>query len=153
MSLHVYLMGQIPIQKPAGSGIFVREDGQTKEISLQEWNFKYPNRVPVRIEFFEGESESLELFSANITHNLAKIADKAGIYECIWRPDENGFELARQIIEPVSIGLSLLKSFPDHFIPLNPENGWGSYDTFVPWVECYLAAASRYPDAKIKVSR
>ena len=29
-----------------------------------------------------------QVFSANITHNLGKMADEAGIYKALWRPDE-----------------------------------------------------------------
>ena len=30
----------------------------------------------------------LELFDANITHNLGEMADKAGIYDVLWYPEE-----------------------------------------------------------------
>lgn len=40
------------------------------------------------------------LYEANITHNLNKMAAEAGIYECLWRPDEHGITHARQIIDP-----------------------------------------------------
>lgn len=33
-----------------------------------------------------------EVFSANITHNLGEMADKAGIYKACWRPEEIGAE-------------------------------------------------------------
>jgi len=38
------------------------------------------------------------LYEDNITHNLGQMADRADIYKCLWRPDENGFEFAEQII-------------------------------------------------------
>lgn len=31
----------------------------------------------------------VELFEANITHNLNKMAKEVGIYEYLWRPDED----------------------------------------------------------------
>lgn len=34
------------------------------------------------------EPHRAELFSANITHNLSRMAAAAGIYECLWRPEE-----------------------------------------------------------------
>jgi hypothetical protein len=34
------------------------------------------------------------VFERNITHNLNRMADEAGIYGVIWRPEENGIETA-----------------------------------------------------------
>jgi hypothetical protein len=50
MSLDVYLITKEPQIKKASSGIFVRENGQTKEITQEEWNAKNPNNEPVRFE-------------------------------------------------------------------------------------------------------
>lgn len=46
-----------------------------------------------------------------------------------------------------------MKSDPSRFIKLNPVNGYGSYQHFVPWIERYLEACYKYPDADIEVSR
>jgi hypothetical protein len=94
-----------------------------------------------------------ELFEANITHNLGKMADEAGIYMQIWRPDELGVQQAREIIEPLRQGLERMKADPTHFEQFNASNGWGLYENFVPWLERYLAACEEYPDATIYVSR
>lgn len=93
------------------------------------------------------------VYDANITHNLNKMADVAGIYQHLWRPDELGIKLAKELIEPLEAGLSLLKEHPERFIPLNPPNGWGSYDAFVPWTEKYLEACRENPEASVRVSR
>ncbi len=34
----------------------------------------------------------------------------------------------------------------ERYRALEPENKWGTYDNFVPWVERYLAACEEYPD-------
>jgi len=94
-----------------------------------------------------------EVFSANVTHNLGKIADAAGIYKPLWRPDEIGITKAEQLIEPLRAGLLVLKADPEKFLALNPENGWGSYENFVPWVEAYLKACEENPDADVSVWR
>lgn len=93
------------------------------------------------------------LFSANVTHNLNKMAGEAGIYQALWRPEEIGATRAKDIIEIVSQGLAKLKADPNRFTPFNPANGWGSYEQFVPWVEEYLAALKENPEAEIQVSR
>jgi hypothetical protein len=94
-----------------------------------------------------------EVFSANITHNLNAMAEAAGIYKELWRPDEIGVTTAAQLIAPLREGLVRLRSDPEKFIALEPENKWGTYAAFVPWVERYLAACEGYPDAEVQVSR
>lgn len=93
------------------------------------------------------------LFDTNITHNLNKMAEAAGIYLCVWRPEETGITHARQIVEPLRKGIELLKASPEFFKKFDAPNGWGTYDDFVPWLERYLAACEEYPDASVRVSR
>lgn len=95
----------------------------------------------------------IDVFEANITHNLNTMAKEAGIYKHLWRPEELGVKVANELIEPLKIGLQRLKDTPEYFKQFNPENGWGSYDVFVPWVEKYLAACKENPDAEISVNR
>lgn len=94
-----------------------------------------------------------EFYSANITHNLNKMAQEAGIYKELWRPDEIGITKANQLIEPLTRGLALLKSDPKRFEAFNAPNGWGLYEHFVPFVEGYLNACRENPDADVYVSR
>lgn len=93
------------------------------------------------------------VFSCNITHNLTTMADKAGLYACLWRPDENGFVLAKDIIAPLELGLAKLQAAPDEYRKYDAANGWGRYHHFVPFVSDVLAACRAYPEAGIKVSR
>lgn len=94
-----------------------------------------------------------EIFDANITHNLAQMANVAGIYEALWRPEEIGITTANQLIQPLQDGLAKLKADPDKFRRLNPQNGWGTYEGLVRFVEQYLEACLGNPDAKVRVSR
>lgn len=98
-------------------------------------------------------TEPVAVYSANITHNLNHMAEAAGIYKALWRPEEIGITKAHQLIEPLTAGLKALKEQPEHFEALNPENGWGSYKGFVPFVERYLAACIANPDADVEVCR
>ena len=68
-----------------------------------------------------------EVYSANITHNLTAMAEEAGIYKHLWRPEELGIVHAGELIEPLQNGLDLMREDPQRFIQHNPENGWGSY--------------------------
>ncbi len=92
-------------------------------------------------------------FSANITHNLTRMADAAGIYLVVWRPEEVGASKACDLVNFLSVGVSVLRSDPDRFKQFNPSNGWGSYDGFLSTLEKYLSACKQFPDAEIHVSR
>ena len=147
MSLDVYLyMLLAPVER---SGIYIREDGAVKEISREEWDSRFPGIKPAAI----GESRSDEVYWANITHNLGRMAREAGIYKHLWRPSEIDIEIAAQLIKPLRKGLELLKSDPDRFRQFNPENGWGDYDGFVMFVQNYLNACENYPQASVYASR
>jgi hypothetical protein len=151
MSLDVSLVIDDRIKRPAGSGIFIRENGKTIEISEAEWNKRNPGRDPVRFQNLDDETN--EVYSANITHNLTRMADEVGIYYALWRPEERGWQHAHSLIKPLEAGLKELKANPNTYKLLNPENGWGDYDGLVEFVENYLAACKQYPNAKIEVSR
>ena len=88
----------------------------------------------------------------NITHNLNVMADKAGIYDCLWRPSENGFKYAKDIIPTLEKGLSDMKKRPEYFKQWNSSNGWGLYKHFIPWLEDVLKGCKDYPNAEISVS-
>ena len=94
-----------------------------------------------------------EVFSANITHNLNEMADAAGIYQHIWRPEEIGITKAADLIEPIETGLADMVARPSHYEQYNATNGWGLYKHFLPWIAKYLEACKRYPEADVSVCR
>lgn len=94
-----------------------------------------------------------EVYWANITHNLNVMADAAGIYGALWRPDEHGLMKAGQLVPILEKGLADLKARPEYFKTFDAPNGWGTYIHFVPWVEKYLEACKENPDADVRVSR
>lgn len=95
----------------------------------------------------------VEVYDANITHNLAEMADKAGVYHALWRPEEKGWKRAKDIIAALEDGLQRLKDNREYYEQFNSPNGWGTYEHFVPFVEAYLEACKKYPKAKIEVCR
>jgi hypothetical protein len=108
------------------------------------------------LSYDEGKTyteDNEQVYWANITHNLGKMAGEAGIYKALWRPEEIGKTKASEIVELLEKGLSDLKERPEHFEKFNSSNGWGMYEHFVPFVEKYLEACKEYPDAVIKVLR
>lgn len=151
MSLDIYLtLKGGDNGSPDATGIFVRENGSTREITRAEWDEKFPGMEPVTADIEPGETE---VFWANITHNLGNMADEAGIYGCVWRPEENGVESAGQLIEPLTKAIADMKARPKHYEKFNSPNGWGLYENFVPWLERLLEACTAWPDAEVYSSR
>jgi hypothetical protein len=99
------------------------------------------------------EMRPTEVYTANITHNLTRMAAAADLYEALWRPETIGVTKASQLITPLTEGLARLKADPAKYEAYNAPNGWGMYVHFVPFVERYLAACLENPDAAISVCR
>jgi hypothetical protein len=113
-----------------------------------------------------------EIFNSNITHNFAAMAEKAGLYETLWRPyrlkkeyiefenrdEELKFE-EKQITKAIDIipylekGLKDLELRPNYFQTLNLRNGCGEYIDFFYFVKKYLDACNQYPESIVIVSR
>lgn len=101
-----------------------------------------------------------EIVSFNITHNLGKMASNVIIsyntklsntlYDYLW--DEKT-DLASDMIEPLTQGLSKLKDDPEYYKQFESPNGWGTYKYFVPFVEKVLNACIQYPDTKIRICK
>lgn len=99
------------------------------------------------------EMKMSEVYSASITHNLNTMAEAAGIYMHLWRPDQIGITKAGELVAPLKEGLALLLKHPNKFREFEPENGWGSYKTLVEFVENYLHECMEHQDAIVKVCR
>jgi hypothetical protein len=105
------------------------------------------------LDFTLKRVQPVEVFSSNITHNLTIMAEAAGIYQCLWRPEELGIKQAGELVGPLGVGLTKLVSDPEHFRQFDSPNGWGTYDNFVRFVQEVLRACIENPDAEVEVSR
>lgn len=94
-----------------------------------------------------------QVYDSNITHNLAEMADKAGLYQICWRPEELGLIKAKDLIPGLKEGLAKLLKDPEYFKRFNSSNGWGDYYTLVNFVTHYLEACTSNPDCVVEVSR
>ena len=94
-----------------------------------------------------------EVFSANITHNLNTMADAAGIYRAIWRPEENGISTAKELADAIEAGVNDMQLNPSKYEKYNSPNRWGMYENFVPWLLRLISACRSYPNAKVKADR
>jgi len=101
-----------------------------------------------------GTGKATEIvFESSITHNLAPMADAAGIYYKLWRPETLNVTRASQLIEPLAAGLARLRERPEHFRQYNPSNGWGRCEDLIRFVEQYLEACREHPDAIVSTDR
>ena len=82
----------------------------------------------------------------NITHELGIMADEAGIYDAIWRPDEIGIKTASQLIPWLEQGIKTLENNPSYYKEFNPDNGWGDYDVLLRFVKELLSICREFPD-------
>ncbi len=147
MSLDVSLIVKNPVKKK-GTGVFVREKGTNRELTPQEVEKKFPDAA-IRERQYETEC----VFTANITHNLGEMANAANIYHACWHPEEINATKASDILPLLEKGFEDMKARPDYFKKFDSPNGWGMYVDFLPWVEAYIIACKKYPNAIIKVNR
>ena len=99
------------------------------------------------------KKEFTTYYHANITHNLGNMAEAAGIYKALWRPEEIGIMKASELIDILEKGYAELKQRPEEFMKRNAPNGYGTYEGLCSFVANYLAACKEFPDARIEVSR
>lgn len=97
--------------------------------------------------------ESFAIHSQNITHNLGRMAEEAGLYGPLWRPEENAIVRAADLIAPLEKGIAAMRLDPPRFEALNSKNGWGLYENFLPWLERLLEACRDRPDSFVRASR
>jgi hypothetical protein len=147
MSLDVYLRTRKPVDKYS-TNIFVREDGKNRELSIEEAKERFPNANPMLYKI----SDTC-VYTDNITSNLIGMAKKANLYDVLWNPRESGYVKAKDLVDSLQEGLKLLKSNPEIYKELNPENGWGTYEQLVNFTQDYLDACLKYPDANVETSK
>lgn len=153
MSLDLYIINKKPI-KHKGTGIYIRENGQTKELSLEEANKLYPK---ANVE--EVTSEDNIYWYGNITHNLGAMADhcycycpdKTSLHSILWRPEESTLltvsgKLTPSYVKALSICLDELKRYRNYYEKFNPENSQRDYITLVNFVESLLTALNKIPN-------
>ena len=99
------------------------------------------------------ETKPVEVHSQNITHNLGAMAEEAGLYYPLWRPEEIGITKASELIPYLESGIRAMEKDPEKFKIHNAKNGWGSYDRFLPWLKKLLTACYEHPDSSVEACR
>jgi hypothetical protein len=109
--------------------------------------------LDVYLDAVDQDGNHITVFEENITHNLGPMANAAGVYYYLWRPEERQCYKAYHLIFNLEKALKRLRKWPAYYDAWNPQNGWGDYEALVGFIERYLAACQQYPSAKIYVSR
>jgi len=99
------------------------------------------------------ELHRIVLLNENITHNLMKMANEAGVYEALWEPIENGFASAGDIIEVLESGIRRMIINQEYYEQFNPPNGWGTYGNLLESMCEIVQACREHPKALIYTHR
>lgn len=154
MSLDIYIISPIPIKKKS-TGIWVRDDGKTRELTREEAIKRFPDVDPESIQ--EIEIETNEFWHGNITHNLTEMADECypdleSLYTLLWS-EENPNNIVYYIQQLLAC-LIELQNDPDRYKQYNPSNGWGTYEQLVEFVRSFIHALVDMPEgSEIKYSK
>ena len=119
--------------------------------------------LDVTIPFKDKEGNEDHWWS-NITHNMTRMAHEIPIeypegnnktlYDFVWRPDEQDIPIDTSVMKEVLIwGIVYMIQNRTKLLEYNPENGWGSYSSFLDWLISYKSACEDHPGCKIEVSR
>ncbi len=89
------------------------------------------------------------LYHEKIAYNLEQMAEKAGVYNALWQPHDNGYAYGREVVDTLRKGLKHLCDQPDYYKPFAPQNEQGKYKHLMGFVSDVLEACVKFPDAVI----
>lgn len=152
MSLDVYIKYKKPKMVTYRKGINTAACGSTVAI--------YPNDTVKEKEYW----------SANVTHNMGEMARhipvryrvdgewyENDLYHLVWRPEEVGVSNVcnntNTLADALQSGISYMVEHREELLQYNPDNGWGSYDSFLEWLINYWRACLENPNCEIEISR
>ena len=149
MSLDISIKAKVPVVKN-GIGIFVRENGKTKELTAEEAKERGWDGI-------NREYVSEYAWTGNITHNLsgmAKAIKPKGIdytlYELLWMGMEKSCaDLYGKLLMCIEFTIRN-KTYLERF---NPPNGWGDYRTLLNFIIDLAFECEKNKDCTIEICR
>lgn len=94
----------------------------------------------------------------NFTHNLAIMAEAAGIYQVLWHPNKEcsysweddwiEYQTAKEMLPILQAGYDRMLLEPDHYKSFEPSNKWGTYEGFLGVISEIIAACKEFPDSR-----
>jgi len=91
-----------------------------------------------------------EVYSSNITHNLNKMFEAAGVYRILWHGE--GL-VAGEVVEKLEAAHKDMVANPKTYMVHDAPNGWGTYPDAVQWLEEVIQACKEHPAATLVCSR
>ena len=147
MSLDISIKANIPVVKN-GTGIFIRENGKTKELTIEEAN---ANGFNVN----DNQYVSEYAWTGNITHNLGKMASNVKpdgkpytLYSLLWG---GKYKNCRDLIGKLHACILYMMMNKEELKKYNPENGWGTYEQLLEFTKEFQMACIDNQDCKIKI--
>jgi hypothetical protein len=86
----------------------------------------------------------------NITHNLTTMAEKLGVYQALWRPEELEITHAWELVPYLEYAIFELEVHPEYYAQWNASNGWGKVEDLLRLMKEVLKCCSNNMDAEIK---
>ena len=105
------------------------------------------------LDVYLKEVKPCTIWAIGITHNLTAMAEAAGLYECMWMPEECKITLAWEMVEPLTLGLDAMIKNEVWLKTMNPQNGYGNYELLLSVAQRYLAACEEHPNATVEACR
>lgn len=102
----------------------------------------------VWLEIDTGGAEPAALTDWNYTSNCGPMWRAAGA-----NLSEFHGKVASECLPLLQMALALMRREPARFEAMNPDNGWGSYDTLLPALDKLAAQFAAHPKATVKVHR
>lgn len=100
------------------------------------------------LEIYLEEVKPVNVYEANITNNLVKMADVLGVYDIIWAAD--GEMIGDEMIKPLAIAIHKLKDEPYYYDQYEAPNEWGTVSQFTKFLEQLLEACIEHPNSIVK---
>lgn len=91
-----------------------------------------------------------ELYWRNCTHNLAPMWHLAGVYDALYKSNN---DTAEKYIEVLEKGIADMEARPEEYKELNPPNGWGNYEGALNFLKDFTNNCKEYPKSIIGVSK
>ena len=89
-------------------------------------------------------------FGFNITHNLIPMWQKAGCYEALYLSEG---KLAINILPSIESAICDMALNRKSYKAMDDENGWGTYEQALEFLQCVYELCTKHPTAIIEISK
>ena len=95
------------------------------------------------------EADPITMYEADLTANLRRMSEAAGLLAPIWQPHHLGIVRAADLAPHLEKGLAALQERPEHFRGFQHPSGWGTYENLVSFCSDTLTACNNFPFAQV----